>query len=85
MTDRFIARQLRPEQKPRTIYEYYVTGSGDFPTDMLRYDAAYPASTESAIAMTGEGKRSVLLQSYREPTIARWSSFLWSLGTEKLH
>jgi hypothetical protein len=73
-------------EKPRTLYIYYVTGRGQFPLDMLRYDCAWPASSVdvSKIEDYERKPRSVQLHSYQEPTIARWSSFVWSVGNEKL-
>jgi len=75
--------------RPSKVYEYYATGRGSFPFDMLRLDAAWPADSGSAAKIDDwppEPKklRSVRLRSYREPTIARWDSFGWSVGTEKL-
>lgn len=76
--------------RPKVLYEYYVTGDGQFPFDMLRYDSAWPADSESAYK-TGlsfheayAGRRSIKLRSYRHPTVARWSSFSWSVGVENL-
>jgi hypothetical protein len=82
----------------RTIYEYYATGQGDFPLDMLRYDQCWPTSTDDAFNLLNDDHqcagqhlyqspnrlRSIRLQSYGEPTIERWSSFGWSVGVEKL-
>lgn len=67
------------------LYEYDVTGTYTFPVDMLRYDAAWPRDTESALEIVNnefEGdswhtKRIVHLRSYHQPTDARWRSFSW--------
>ncbi len=69
-------------------YEYYVTGRGGFPFDMLRYDACWPADSTAAFKLDDNGGgrdlRSVKLHSYSEPTLDRWSSFGWSVGLEDL-
>lgn len=84
---RFTRYPLAASERPQTIFDYYVTGRGIFPFDMLRYDYAWPADSESAAIIMDDchhslhGKlRSVHLRSYRHPTIERWSSFLWSVG-----
>jgi hypothetical protein len=61
---------------------------------MLRYDHAWPAGPDDARklgwsyadpnAPREEHRRSIMLRSFNEPTIDRWSSFGWSVGTEKL-
>jgi hypothetical protein len=95
---RFTKKALLSSERPRTLYDYYVTGRGYFPFDMLRYDACWPASGEDAARIEWEfakpgdkvrrDQRSVRLRSYREPTVDRWTSFGWSVGvhdfTEKL-
>ena len=74
--------------RPRILYEYWVSGRGQFPLDMLRYDSAWPATPQDAAALdnyTGVRTiRSVKLLSFSEPTVDRWLSFCWSVGTEKL-
>ena len=78
-------------QRPRlhqTIHWFTVTGSGDFPIDMLRYDMAWPATSDEAEKIFGvEGHRSLRKRSIRMgcamhegPTIGRWSSFGWTVG-----
>lgn len=69
---------------PKTYYwEYTVVGNGQFPADMLRYDAAYPYDqTNVGIAPhryseTGWDTRKVNLRSLHEPTVDRWLSFGW--------
>lgn len=85
---RFTAYRLDGSERPKTVYEYYVTGRGAFPFDMLRFDSCWPASGEDAAKLdhdiSSREHRSVKLRSYREPTVDRWSSFVWSVGTEKL-
>jgi len=90
---RAIEHRLEPHERPRWVYEYYVTGTGEFPWDMLRYDACWPADSTEAYKM-GVGfwgkddaysrRRSIKLRSYRAPTVDRWSSFTWSVGVEDL-
>ncbi len=58
---------------------FTVEGFGAFPVDMLRYDACYPADSVSATLINGRGRRAVNLRSYREPTIGRWNSFMWTV------
>jgi hypothetical protein len=89
--NRFKEFHLDASQRPKWLYEYYVTGSGIFPFDMMRFDCAWPASGEDAAKLEwermgerGRKLRSVKMRSYKEPTIDRWSSFTWSVGTEKL-
>jgi hypothetical protein len=68
---------------------FTVRGRLRFPTDMLRYDACYPADTESATkvalsfdyaAMKDQGEELVIhLYSavVPAPTDGRWASFGW--------
>lgn len=79
---------LDPSERPTKKYVYYVTGRGEFPFDMLRYDSAWPATGDDASKMddhpSNREMRSIRLASYREPTIDRWSSFGWSVGVHNL-
>jgi len=71
--------------------EYTVVGQGRFPTDMLRYDASYPADTSDAIEILSQAGfmeqkelRRITLRhrdvySGWEPTDGRWRSFLWAV------
>ena len=58
-----------------------ITGRGEFPIDMLRYDRCHPASSEDcdkiARSFTGFGEWTVTVakDSRRSWTVARWSSF----------
>lgn len=75
-------------EKPKYLHEYYVTGKGMFPFDMLRYDNAWPATSADAVKLQGfseSGVRSVKLHSYKAPTIERWLSFVWSVGVENIN
>lgn len=93
INDRFIMRKLSAPERPKAFYEYYVTGRGVFPFDMFRYDGAWPATGEDAAKLEwerinsdrGRDNRSIKVRSYQEPTIARWSSFGWSVGTEAVY
>ena len=74
---------LPAQDRPRTFYRYKVIGTGRFPIDMLRYDSAYPASSEAVSTMGADdlrrsgALRTVELCSYRLPTNERWRSFGW--------
>lgn len=73
--------------------EFYVTGHGEFPVDMLRYDQAYPHSSQDAMAMgintsdLGEilETRTIRMVSLNSagPTVDRWRSFGWLCSTER--
>jgi len=64
-------------------FEFTVTGTGQFPVDMLRYDSCWPA-TESDSTRLGGGPvmepRSVTVRGLRRPTVGRWKSFGWSVS-----
>lgn len=70
--------------KPR---RYSVSGSIEFPLDMLRYDAAHPVDTESARAIRASIEDSdgptwtVELETYQAsaPNRERWRSFGWTV------
>lgn len=64
--------------------DFTVSGFGDFPFDMLRYDACWPADGESAAKMHhsyNRERREVKLRTtdLGRITRARWSSFLWTV------
>lgn len=69
----------------RKAVRFTVSSTFGFPIDMLRYDAAYPASSEDAAkieaAIRGEtkGRTKVALisASPTAPTGGRWESFTW--------
>ena len=89
--ERWWEHVLQGGNRPKKIYEYYVSGKDMFPIDMLRFDGAWPASGEDAAKIewgysdNAYGRiRSVKLRSYREPTLGRWSSFNWSVGIHNL-
>jgi hypothetical protein len=90
MSRRWNLYPLKQGERPKFQYEFYVSGSGVFPFDMMRYDQCWPASGEDAarlewerISARGQGIRSIKMLSYREPTVDRWASFTWSVGVEK--
>lgn len=67
---------------------FTVTGSGDFPFDMLRYDECWPYQSEDAVSVGSTPqisggahfkRRSVRLMTNNPhaPTAGRWSSFTW--------
>lgn len=72
--------------KLQRVYKLTVTGRGQFPYDMLRYDACWPRMGEDAYAIprperkegVREDHREIQLLSYKLPTVARWASFGWS-------
>lgn len=70
--------KLAANERPTRAYAYDVDGFGEFPIDMLRYDAAHPATTNDVAAMFDTAhRRRVSIHSYRPPTAARWESFGW--------
>lgn len=67
------------------LWEFTVTGRGQFAVDMLRYDQCWPA-TESDSSRLDDGPRpsretrTVVMRGMRRPTIDRWKSFGWAVG-----
>jgi hypothetical protein len=64
------------------LYRYAVTGKPSFPYDMLRYDAAWPASEADSAKLYSprggeDGNIVVTLHSHKLPTEGRWRSFGW--------
>lgn len=78
---------------PQRVQAYTVTGVGEFPMDMLRYDASWPSRGEDVTAITrslthrrGEHSRekyTVRLNALRAPTEGRWFSFGWTVGYDR--
>ena len=75
-------------KRPPTLFT--VEGNGQFPYDMLRYDACWPTSARDADNMHGNdgdyGRlRRISLTSARDPWMAptsgRWKSFGWRVVT----
>ena len=57
--------------------DYWVSGSGRFPVEMLRHNEAWPATSfDATLVMSGE-PRVVRLRSRITPTIGDWRSFGW--------
>lgn len=73
----------------RYLYEITLGGVNTFPTDMLRYDACWPATEEDShkIHQTPysepKGAQSVKVRTRQlkgwQPTFGRWRSFGWSV------
>ena len=73
------------------IVTFTVEGGGNFPVDMLRYDACYPATEKDSYLMYVDGfdlgirkvtlKHRVLKEENLDgyPTLMRWNSFTWSV------
>jgi len=74
--------------------DFEVTGNGEFPMDMLRYDGCHPTDTASAHAMHTPrvgtpdylAVRTVRLritspEKTQRPTRDRWASFMWAVGS----
>jgi len=70
--------------RPKPIH-VVVIGRGRFPTDMLRYDGACPATESDSVAIEATGLRAVRLESRVQPTIGRWSSFGWVVVSHDAH
>jgi len=82
---RYTERLLQRDERPQSTYDYYVSGRGPFPYDMLRHDRCWPCSSTDAVEMARNGRdahRSIHVRSYQQPTEGRWSSFLWSVGKD---
>jgi hypothetical protein len=79
---RWTEHRLPANERKPILFEFYVTGSRDFPFDMLRYDRCFPATGEDAYKLDHESRdlRTVKLLSYNEPTPDRWMSFGWSMS-----
>lgn len=76
------------------MWVFTVDGPGDFPVDMLRYDACWPYDSQAAVNLGirldarlmklrrdhGDPLPSVrLVSEHRAPTEGRWESFLWKV------
>lgn len=89
--ERWVSHALDPVERPNILYEYYVSGRGEFCWDMLRHDHCWPATGNDAVLMQcypgpGYNKlRSIRMRSYQPPTIARWDSMGWSAGLHNLN
>jgi len=68
------------------LYRYQVNGMGSFPTDMLRYDSAWPSQeSDSGIIEARQhherdaSRMPVNITGLNPPTVARWESFMWQV------
>lgn len=74
-----------PRKATYNAFRFQVTGDGQFPFDMLRFDGCRPETGRDTGAMFHKGKRSVRLVGYArageplKPTQERWQSFLWDV------
>lgn len=82
---RYTERSLLSDDRPSRVYDYYVSGKGVFPVDMLRHDRCWPADGDSVAMFDIRDKRSIRLKSYQMPAEGRWLSFGWSVGRDKLY
>ena len=57
--------------------DYWVSGGGPFPVDMLRLDEAWPATSFDSTLVMSREVRVVRLRSRITPTIGDWRSFGW--------
>lgn len=82
--------KLTTKQKDRLIesaqnaIEFTVSGRGEFPFDMLRYDHCWPANEAQSGKLTRttgplESAREITLRGLTGPTAARWRSFNWEV------
>lgn len=62
-------------------HPFEVSGAGQFPFDMLRYDSCWPRRQTDVLDMTSAraGQRTVSLLGLSAPTVARWESFGWTV------
>jgi hypothetical protein len=68
------------------LYNYKVTGNGQFPLDMLRYDSCFPGDPDAVSKLCIDRKdpffkepRTVKVTGCAKPTVARWASFGWTV------
>ena len=65
-------------------FSFTVEGFGAFPTDMLRYDNAFPHSESDSSDVDAHNHRTVQLVAIHDsrawrPTYRRWESFGWKV------
>lgn len=58
--------------KRSKLFVYEVTGRGEVPADMLRYDVAF---LRGEVRTTSRGETAATLTSRVAPTVARWATF----------
>lgn len=62
------------------VQAFTVEGAGQFPIDMLRYDACWPSTQQDVAAIERIGtRRRIQLRGITAPTAARWKSFGWAV------
>lgn len=67
------------------VITYKVRGGFNFPLDMLRYDGAYPNTSDDvrkimeSLNLKGETSKEITIGGTTPPTIARWASFGWKV------
>jgi len=75
--------------KINILHVFTVTGTHEFPYDMLRYDSCWP-ERETDTPKLGRPRvlpgtaRSVGMIGLHEPTSARWASFGWEVEGHKV-
>lgn len=70
-------------------FEFTVCGRGEFPFDMLRYDACFPMTDGDASMLSVYPRGTIykstrevrLVSTVKEPTVGRWNSFGWGVGS----
>jgi len=60
--------------------KFTISGRGNFPLDMLRYDCCYPSSPQDVSKIEGREPREITLIAANPfaPTKGRWASFGWT-------
>lgn len=68
--------------KAKSPVTFSVTGDGQFPFDMLRYDSCWPAHPQDVSLMSSRSGtlRRVTLVGLHAPTDGRWASFGWPVN-----
>lgn len=70
------------------FWTFTVTGFGDFPFDMLRYDRCSPLTSDDARSIANASKHAKpqirLVSHLKSPTEGRWQSFGWSVSNIKM-
>jgi hypothetical protein len=64
----------------RWPHQYAVSGGGEFPRDMLRYDEADFLSRADETVAEQTTRRTIKIAGEVEPTIRRWESFGWNVS-----
>jgi hypothetical protein len=78
MTTKLTARQRdKLIESAQNAIGFGVTGTGQFPFDMLRYDLCWPSSEFDSRLLGASHQRTIILKGLKLPTAARWESFGW--------